>query len=133
MKTMVFPTQVSNVANDIGVTMDSKTFELGSRCYDSGMVSMIRMIAGNELRNVSESDEIESKITKECRETVEGKFQQLLRTLSPEHKKLFMEYEDEFNSYLGCTGDDRFITGFISGFSYLLSEMRFGSGQDFLL
>ena len=132
MKTMTRSQKVSDIASSIGIEGPiGNGLEIGTACHDAGMISILRIIAEQEMIK-EKSSIVPSKITNEMAVSTEEKFKTVTNSLSQEQQDLLLEYDDEFTSYLGCYSEDYYIQGFISGFRFLMREIKFGNGRELL-
>lgn len=134
MKSMVHGEKVYQLAESIGINggIGDKGLRIGSTCYDAGMISILRIIAAQQSIEDDPSTFKESDMTKSLAGTTQDKFDKLFNTLDEVQQKMFLDYEDEQTSYMGCSRDDYYIQGFISGFRFLLREIKYGSGNELL-
>lgn len=107
-----------------------KNMDFGIHCFEEGMYRILRLIAE---QHITKSRENESTFTKDQKKLAVKKFEILESALSSkQNKDLLKDYADEIESFISCYGDDRFIDGFLSGFSYLFNEIKFGTGMELL-
>ncbi|MEC1155512.1 DUF6809 family protein [Cytobacillus horneckiae] len=131
---MVHGEKVYELAESVGINggIGDKGLRIGTACYDAGMISILRLFAEKQIVEDDPSTFKESDMTKSLAVTTQEKFDKLFKTLDEEQQKMFLEYEDEQTSYLGCSREDYYIQGFISGFRFLMREIKYGTGDELL-
>jgi hypothetical protein len=116
-KAMASPMTISDLASDsVGGVKSKRDLVLGSTCYDAGMAEVLKGVAKTVL---SEKVFVTSKQSLESIKRFDEAREAIFNTLSGEHLKLLVEFEEAYAELAGIEACDWFVEGFIEGYRYL--------------
>lgn len=86
--------------------------------FEGGMLDVLKDVAAWQLDN-KRYEVQESEFAGPARESAAKIYEALEATLTPEQKKLFIDFEEAYTYQASIECDDNFMSGFIHGYAYL--------------
>jgi hypothetical protein len=124
---MVAPLTLVPISEETDTSFNSNnTLAFGVKCYEAGMVQVVRGIAEDHIRRFDSSD-----FTRRLNNAAKEKRLELEKTFNTRDYALIKEYADALSEANAGDAEDHYIQGFLDGYRYLANRIAYkGEGFD---